>query len=92
MDARVILDKVPYVAFYALFIGHVLMLGTWIIAGLRQTGGFPSSFEELQTMSARIDKASFAARAKRYKRYMLFLWIASFALLIAGAIARTALN
>jgi hypothetical protein len=66
---------IPYVALFALVGGHALMLLARIIRGLQQTGGFPSSHEQLQKMAERIDEEEWAERDKRDKRRMLRLWI-----------------
>jgi hypothetical protein len=83
-------EVIPYVALFTLVGGHALMLSARIIRGLQQTGGFPSSHEQLQKMAERIDKEEWAERDRRDKRRMLRLWLGCALLAAIGVLGQMA--
>ena len=75
MSASQILETIPLIAFYIFLLGIVVTVGQWMFFALRQTGGFPSSLEEMRRMGERVDKEAMSKRAHQYKKRMVVLWV-----------------
>jgi hypothetical protein len=86
MSASQLLEKIPFIAFYVLVAGTVVTVGQWMLHGLRQTGGFPSSHEEMRRMGERVDKEAMSKLHRKYKKRMTILWLAAIGAIILSSI------
>lgn len=89
MSASQLLEKIPFIAFYVFLIGNVVTVGQWMFHGLRQTGGFPSSHEEMQRMGERVDKEAMSKLYRKYKKRMIMLWVGFIGAIILSSIVNS---